>query len=215
MPDIALCQKPEIQEAAVNGPAHQSGKAEPFKLPGDPGIWTFITADVFLFCLFFVVFSVERLKEPALYEQSRQLLNANIGLANTLILLTSSWFMVLAVEAARESRRDLVRRNLLLAMLVGLGFAVLKVTEYTLKIQSGITAFTSPFFLYYYAFTAIHFMHFIVGMGVLAVCFHKAGHDPIDHKYLMWIESGGCYWHMVDLLWIVLFPMLYLLRASS
>jgi len=184
-------------------------------MPGDPGIWTFITADVFLFCLFFLVFSVERRGNPGLYEQSRQLLNAHIGLANTLILLTSSWFMVLAVEAAREGNRDHVKRNLILAMLVGAGFAILKITEYTVKIQAGITPQTNPFFTYYYAFTAIHFMHFVVGMGVLMVCFAKARREPIDNQYLVWIESGGCYWHMVDLLWIVLFPMLYLLRASS
>ncbi|MDX9786546.1 MAG: cytochrome c oxidase subunit 3 [Desulfobacterales bacterium] len=203
------------QQATVNVSTQTPVKAEGIKLPGDPGIWTFITADVFLFCLFFLVFSVERLSNPELYEQSRQLLNANFGLANTLILLTSSWFMVLAVEAAREGHRDSVKRNLMLAMLVGLGFAVLKITEYTIKIQAGITPQTNPFFTYYYAFTAIHFIHFLAGMGVMLVCFFKARREPIDNKYLVWIESSGSYWHMVDMLWIVLFPMLYLLRASS
>jgi nitric oxide reductase NorE protein len=175
----------------------------------------FITADVLLFGLFFFVFTTGRLADPQGYERGRQHLNAGIGLANTLILLTSSWLVVLSVEAARRGLRDRVVRNLTLAMLVGSGFAVLKITEYTLKIRAGLTVTTSEFFAYYYGFTAIHFLHFLVGMGVLGVCLAKARAEPIDEKYVVWIESGGCYWHMVDLLWIVLFPMLYLLRASS
>jgi nitric oxide reductase NorE protein len=63
-------------------------------------------------------------------------------------------------------------------------------------------------------FTGIHFLHYIIGMVVLMICFHKAKTQPIDGNYVVWIESSGCYWHMVDLLWVVLFPMLYLLRAT-
>ncbi|MGV8074575.1 MAG: cytochrome c oxidase subunit 3 family protein [Syntrophobacteraceae bacterium] len=202
------------QQTSVNASTHTAGRAEA-KLPGDPGLWTFITADVILFGMLFLVFSVERLADPALYEESRRHLNHYFGLANTLILLTSSWFMVLAVEASREGNLNHIKRNLILAMLIGSIFAVLKITEYTVKIQSGITMLTNPFFTYYYCFTFIHFMHFVVGMGVLASCLVKAYHQPIDEKYVIWIESSGCYWHMVDLLWIILFPMLYLLRASS
>ena len=189
------------------------GTATPRVLPGDPGVWMFITADVTLFCLFFFVFTSGRLADPDAYEISRQQLDPRFGLANTLILLTSSWLVVLAVHAARAGGREEVRRYLKLAMLVGAGFAVTKVAEYTLKISAGITVTTSEFFAYYYGFTAIHFFHFLVGMAVLAVCFAKAREEAIDERYLVWIESGGCYWHMVDLLWIVLFPMLYLLRA--
>ena len=184
------------------------------RLPGDPGVWMFITADVSLFCLFFYVFMSERLLAPALYEESRRQLSAGIGLANTLILLTSSLFVALAVEAARESDRAEVKRNLSFAIVAGLGFAILKLLEYALKISAGLTVTTNGFFSYYYGFTAIHFFHVVIGIGVLSTCLAKAGRDPIDDRYVMWIESSGCYWHMVDLLWIVLFPMLYLLRVA-
>lgn len=207
--DTALSQ--QRTTAAVSTP--NAGTVQR-RLPGDPGIWTFITADVGLFFIFFLVFSVERLTNHELYERSRQLLNTGIGLANTLILLTSSLFVVFAVGAARKGNRHWVKRNLLSAILLGSVFAVLKTTEYTLKIQAGITALTNSFFTYYYAFTAIHFMHLVVGMGVLIVCYAKARREPLDEKFMLWIESGGCYWHMVDMLWIILFPMLYLLRAS-
>ena len=184
------------------------------RLPGDDGVWMFLTADVLLFGLFFFVFTKCRVANPLLYEESRRHLDPAIGLVNTLILLTSSWFMVLAVEAARSGDRDRVERNLKSAMLVGACFAVTKVIEYGLKIRAGITVTTNEFFAYYYGFTAIHFVHFLIGMAVLAVCLSKARREAIDARYVVWIESGGCYWHMVDMLWIVLFPMLYLLRAT-
>ncbi len=184
------------------------------ELPGDSGVWLFITADVFLFGVYFFVFIQGRLADPELYEQSRRQLSATIGLANTLILLTSSWLVALAVAAAREADRESVRQFLKLAIGVGAAFAVTKVVEYSLKIHAGITVTTNEFFGYYFGFTAIHFLHFLIGMAVLGVCLAKARRDAIDDRYVVWIESSGCYWHMVDLLWIVLFPMLYLLRAT-
>jgi nitric oxide reductase NorE protein len=188
--------------------------AEKDRLPGDPGVWLFITADVFVFGLFFVLFSLGRVAHPALYERSRLMLNPTLGLVNTLILLTSSWFMVRAVTAAREGVRRRVMQNIALGMAVGSAFAVTKTIEYTAKIHAGTTMLSSEFFTYYFVFTGIHFLHFIIGMVVLMICYHKAKTQPIDGKYVIWIESSGCYWHMVDLLWVVLFPMLYLLRAT-
>ena len=188
--------------------------AEKDRLPGDPGVWLFITADVFVFGLFFLLFSLGRVAHPALYERSRLVLNPTLGLANTLILLTSSWFMVRAVTAAREGARRRVMRNIALAMAVGSVFAGTKIFEYTTKIHAGITMLSNEFFTYYFVFTGVHFLHFLVGMVVLIICWRKAKTQPIDGNYVVWIESSGCYWHMVDLLWVVLFPMLYLLRAT-
>jgi len=208
---------PEAILREVRRPARDAARParrRPGTLPGDPGVWMFITADVSLFCLFFYVFVSGRLASPAIYEESRRQLNAGIGLANTLILLTSSLFVALAVEAARESDREQVKWNLRLAVAAGLGFAALKLTEYALKIHAGLTVTTNEFFAYYYGFTAIHFFHVLIGIGVLTACFVKARREPIDGRYVIWLESAGCYWHMVDLLWIVLFPMLYLLRAA-
>lgn len=209
----------DTAEIALKG---GSTKATPFsdnsrhqrelKLPGDPGVWVFIAADVFAFGLFFVLFTVGRVSNPELYEKSRQALDPVFGLLNTLILLTSSWCMVLAVEAAKKGMRAIVIRNLALALLVGSCFAASKIFEYTTKIQAGITMLTNEFFMYYFVFTGIHFLHFFIGMGVLAVCLAKTRSQPMDRQYLVFIESSGCYWHMVDLLWIVLFPLLYLLR---
>jgi nitric oxide reductase NorE protein len=184
------------------------------KLPGDPGVWVFIGADMCAFLALFVLFECGRVGKPALYERSRVLLNPRLGILNTLILLASSLFMARAVSAAREGDRAGVRRNLRFALLIGAGFGVSKVVEYKEKIGSGITMLTNEFFSYYFVLTGIHFLHFLVGIVVLSVCASKARRDPIDQRFLLWIESGGCYWHMVDLLWVVLFPMLYLQRSG-
>lgn len=183
------------------------------KLAGDEGVWFFISADITLFALLFLLFMVERSKAPALFEQSRPLLDPRLGVLNTLILLTSSWLVALAVHSARLGRRAAVSRYLTLGMLVGAGFAVSKIFEYWHKISAGITMLSNDFFMFYFALTGLHFLHFVVGMVVLAVCLAKSRQDAMDERFVVWIESSGCYWHMVDLLWIVLFPMLYLLHV--
>lgn len=180
---------------------------------GDEGVWFFISADIALFAVLFAAFMLHRHEDPALFEQSRRLLDAGVGTLNTVILLTSSWLVALAVHAARDGERAAVSRYLVAGIGVGAGFALTKVYEYTTKVQDGLTMLSNDFFMFYYALTGLHFVHFVIGMAVLTVCWHKCRRDPIDDRYRVWIESSGCYWHMVDLLWIVLFPMIYLLRA--
>jgi nitric oxide reductase NorE protein len=191
-----------------------TGAGQAHRLPGDSGVWTFIIADMGAFAMFFLVFTVGRMASPDLFEASRQHLDTTLGLLNTLILLTSSLFMVKAVEAARAGERGAVQRNLVLTILIGMGFAVTKIMEYKAKGAAGIGLTTNEFYTYYFAFTGIHFLHFIIGIGALLMMVAKARRDALDAKFTLWIESVGCYWHMVDLLWIMLFPMLYLLRAG-
>ena len=197
-------------EALAQDPQAVTGQR---RLAGDEGVWFFITADITMFAVFFALFVVERYKAVALFETSRQKLDPVLGVLNTLILLSSSWLVALAVHSARSGRRHAVQRYLTLGMLVGAGFAVSKIFEYWQKISHGITLLSNDFFMFYFALTGLHFLHFVIGMVVLAVCLAKSRTDALDQKYVVWIESSGCYWHMVDLLWIVLFPMLYLLHA--
>ena len=176
-----------------------------------PSILTFIVADVMAFGLFFVFFMIGRREQVALFDRSAAQLNANFGMLNTLILVTSSWLVVIAVHAARRGDRRSVRTFLALAFVVGAGFALTKVIEYGDKVSHGITLLTNDFFMFYFVLTGLHFLHFLIGMGVLATLWVKAGREAVDGPLFGWIESGGLYWHMVDLLWIVLFPMLYLM----
>jgi nitric oxide reductase NorE protein len=194
--------------------AEMLSAGRPARLPGDSGVWVFIIADMGAFALFFLIFTIGRVSAPALFEQSRQHLDINLGLLNTLILLTSSLFMVRSVEAARTGVRAAVIGNLALTMLIGSGFAVTKIIEYAAKASAGIGLTTNEFFTYYFVFTGIHFLHFLIGIGALTMMLVKARRDALDAKFQTWIESVGCYWHMVDLLWIMLFPMIYLQRAA-
>ena len=182
------------------------------RLPGDPGVWLFVGADMLMFGLFFSSFVVERSKHPDVFNLSQQSLNFNYGGINTLILLTSSWFVVLAVHAAKMNRVKLVPHLLAAAALCGLAFCSLKVVEYTEKLSHGISMLTNDFFMYYFILTGIHFLHVIAGTVLLFVLWKKAKAGKYGSHNVLGLESGATYWHMVDLLWIILFPLLYLMR---
>lgn len=184
-------------------------------LPGDEGVWFFIVADMFAFGVFFLLFTVGRAAAPDLYEASRQHLDLRFGLANTLVLLTSGACMARAVHEAAEQHWEAARRWIAFTAATGALFGVSKAFEWHAKITNGIRLTTNEFFTYYFVFTGIHFLHFVIGIAVLAVLFRVAGSaDAEPARRTRWIEAGGAYWHMVDLLWIVLFAMLYLMRAA-
>ncbi len=183
-------------------------------LPGDSGVWVFIFADMCAFAVFFLLFAAGRIAQPELYETSRQQLDLTLGLVNTLILLTSGAFMAAAARQARAGAWALARRSLVLTLAVGSLFGVSKLFEWGAKFEHGIGLTTNEFFTYYFVFTGIHFLHFVIGIGVLLVLIARSDGRANPAGQLRWIEAGGAYWHMVDLLWIVLFAMLYLLRAA-
>ena len=145
-------------------------------------------------------------------DHAGRVLDAGLGLLNTLILVTSGWQVVHAVQAARAGDAAATRVRLALALLVGAGFTVTKLTEYADKASHGINLLTNDFFMFYFVLTGMHFLHYLVGMAVLVFLWFKAGAEAVDGPLLVWIESCACYWHMVDLLWIMLFPLLYLQR---
>ncbi len=194
--------------APMQAPASEGSVARAGQVPG---VLVFIIADMVVFCMLFVGFMTDRMKQPALFDQSAAALDVHLGVLNTLILVTSGLFVVFAVNAAKAGQRAATRRWLLLSFLVGAGFGVTKMVEYSVKIGHGITMHTNEFFMFYYALTGAHFLHFLGGMLALAVLWFMAGREPVNGKLLGVIESGALYWHMVDLLWIFIFPMLYLL----
>jgi nitric oxide reductase NorE protein len=182
------------------------------RLPGDPGVWIFIIADMMVFGLLFTSFIIERGKNVALFNLSRQALDFNYGGVNTLILLTSSWFVVLAVRAAKADRLKQVPHFLAAGAFCGAAFGVLKVTEYAHKLSAGISMLTNDFYMYYFILTGIHLLHVIGGTVVLLVLWGRSKTGVYNSSYRVGLESGASFWHMVDLLWIILFPLLYLMR---
>jgi nitric oxide reductase NorE protein len=176
-----------------------------------PGIWAFIAADCAGFAIFFIVFMSERMKEPSLYDDSARQLDIRLGVINTLILISSSWLVALAITAFEQGKDKRAGRFLLSGLAVGSLFALFKIAEYHAKVSAGITPTTNGFYSFYFILTGVHFLHYLIGLGVLIamlVSLRKAKNRPDGTS---WLESGALYWHMVDLLWLFLFPMLYLL----
>jgi nitric oxide reductase NorE protein len=173
------------------------------------GVWVFIGADAVIFAILFMSFMKDRLKAPGVFEASSHTLNFDLGGLNTLILLTSSWLVALGVQAVKRGELERVPRFLLGGALTGCGFVASKSTEYAEKFAAGITPATDPFYMWYFTLTGIHLVHVMLGTSLLTYLWIKARRRRVNLKETECIAS---YWHLVDLLWIVLFPLLYLQR---
>lgn len=196
----------------MSGSAVAEGSSPQHKrLPGEEGIWVFVLGDMFVFSLFFGTYLYYFHEQPELFLQSQDLLNKNYGAINTLLLLTSSWFVATAMQLYRGGNNKSAARFTASAFACGLGFAIIKITEFSEKFAAGITLTTNDFFMFYFMFTGIHFIHVLIGLVVLFICWRTA-HATADGSGLRTMENGATFWHMVDLLWIVLFPLLYLVK---
>src|ERR1700751_2229788 len=204
MSDLLMSSETDTQFVPVGDP--------PRRLPGVEGVWVFVLADMTVFAVLFGFFIGVRLHNPALFEGSRHALNPNFGGVNTLILLSSSWFAALALGAVRKSRFALAQRFIGGAFFCGVAFMVSKGIEYAEKLNAGISLLTNDFFMYYFTLTGIHLFHVVAGNVVLLVLWFKARSRSFDPERPVVLECGAIYWHMVDLLWIILFPLLYLMR---
>jgi nitric oxide reductase NorE protein len=182
------------------------------RLPGVEGVWVFVMADMTVFAILFGSFMSSRHQNYALFEASRHALNPNFGGVNTLILLTSSWCAALSLDAVRKSRFVLAQGFIGGAILCGVAFMVSKAIEYTEKLEAGVSLLTNDFFMYYFTLTGIHLFHVLAGNIVLIVLWFMARSRSFDPERPVVLECGAIYWHMVDLLWILLFPLLYLVR---
>jgi nitric oxide reductase NorE protein len=189
-------------------------RVKPRRLPGVDGIWVFIGADSVIFAILFLTFMQDRLKNPALFEASRHTLNMNLGGIDTLILLTSSWSVALAIQALKRDLIDRVPRYLLGGVLTGLMFVVSKSIEYFQKFAHGLTPGTNPFYMWYFTLTGIHLAHVLLGTSLLAFLWVRSLRGAYSSSRRAVPESVASFWHLVDLLWIVLFPLLYLMKAA-
>ncbi|BBY80225.1 cytochrome c oxidase subunit III [Mycolicibacterium pulveris] len=182
-------------------------------IPGEAGIWVLLFGDMLVFAVLFVVYLSRRGEDRELFAQSQDALNRNFGAINTLVLLTSSVFVVFAVVALRSERwRSLAPRLTIVGFAIGCLFVVVKIFEYHEKIAAGITPSTNEFFMYYYVLTGLHLAHVVIGLGVLVALSVLARKPSPTPTRIAFFEGGGCFWHMVDLLWIVIFPLLFLVR---
>lgn len=181
-------------------------------LPGEAGLWVFIGGDVIVFSLFFAIYIYDFGLYPDIFHASQAHLNHAFAAINTVLLLSSSWFVATAVEAARREKGRISSACLVAALICGIGFCVIKIFEYHEKINEGIMINTNEFYTLYYMYTGIHLVHVLIGLGVLAVMVRVSRKGVLDSKRIFLMEGGASYWHMVDLLWIGLFALLYLVK---
>ncbi|MEY8216190.1 MAG: cytochrome c oxidase subunit 3 family protein [Colwellia sp.] len=181
------------------------------KLPGDLAMWFFILAELTVFAIFFIGFSVSEQLNAEMFSQGKAQLHQTAGLINTIALITSSFFVAMALTAMHKVRAKLAVLLLLTAKAFAVIYISVKIWEYLSLFEQGLTIETNTFFTLYFLITAFHLMHVLLGMVILAFIAHSAWHGKYQNKEFSGFEAGTSYWHMVDLLWIILFPLIYVI----
>lgn len=182
------------------------------------GMWIFLATEVHLFGGVFCTFAIFRWKYLEAFNEYARTLNWQLGALNTAFLLTSSYCMVRAVDAAQKGLNNRVKRWLDVTTIFGLLFFVVKYFEYSAKLvhhEPPITPSTHVFYGLYYVMTAIHAVHVLVGVGAIVWLRTLAAKNRFSPTYYTPVEVTGLYWHLVDVIWIFLYPTLYLLGGIS
>ncbi len=179
-------------------------------LPGDAHIWVMVLGDLVIFGAYFLIFMIYRAMTPGEFLAAQQHLDITVGVANTIVLLTSSWFVARGVLAARDGNHPRAVRLTYLGGGFGVLFMVIKAYEWATKIADGHGIASNGFFSFYYMLTGVHLFHVALGVLILGVVVREL-RNPRRRRMSL-VESGAIYWHMVDLLWIVIFGLFYVMR---
>ena len=181
------------------------------KLPGDLAMWIFILAELAAFTLFILAFSITQLLKPEMFTLGRAQLDSSTGFAMTAGLLSSGFLAALAVERARKNKARQGSLLLIAAIASGMVYVVLKISEYSHLAGLGFDLEYNTFFTLYWLTTAFHFLHVLLGLTGLSFLSGRCGKNVYNAQEHAGMESGVMYWHMVDLVWVIIFPLVYLL----
>ncbi len=184
------------------------------------GMWVFIFTEILLFGGLFLVYAVMRHQYAADFHQASLHLNTFIGAINTVILLLSSMSVAMSITAVQKQDKRMATILLLITLVCALVFLVNKYFEWGHKIGIGLYPGSDLmitlnrgyilFFSLYFFMTGLHLLHLVIGAGILIIALIKVRMGLINHESYVLLENGGLYWHLVDLIWIFLFPLLYL-----
>ncbi len=190
-------------DSAFTGDAQSGG--DPLEgLPGHPMMWILILSELAVFSIAFIGFAVARLLDPAGFAAGQGHLDPTLGGLNTIVLVSSGALAAVGVAAAHEGAWRRARGLFVTAAAVGLLFLLVKGTEYSAMMDAGFTLDSGGFYSLYYLLTGFHALHVVMGMILLVIVAFQDSAETF--------ETGAAFWHMVDLVWIVLYPLLYLLR---
>jgi cytochrome c oxidase subunit 3 len=186
------------------------------------GMWVFLVTEMLFFGGLFAGYTVYRASYPEAFREASHHLDLLLGSFNTVVLITSSLTMALAVHSAQEGRRRALIVCLLLTLVLGAVFLGIKGTEYAHKFDERLVpgidfVYGEPhagqvelFMLFYFVMTGLHALHLVVGLGLLGVLAVLAWRGRFSADYYAPVETGGLYWHFIDIVWIFLLPLLYL-----
>jgi cytochrome c oxidase subunit III len=186
------------------------------------GMWLFLATEVLFFGGLFTAYMLYRVWYPETFGAASRTLDITLGTVNTMVLITSSLTMALAVHAAATDERRKLMMFLVITMALGLAFLGIKGIEYYQKFEEHhIPGFgfhfegaaperANLFFSLYFAMTGLHALHMIIGLGIMTVMLFMAWRGRFSARWHTPIEISGLYWHFVDIIWIFLFPLLYL-----
>lgn len=189
------------------------------------GMWLFLVTEILLFGGLFVGFGIMQGKFPEAFYEAHHHLDWRLGALNTVVLLVSSYTMVMAVHSASKSNQKALIRYLIITLLCAGIFLVVKYFEYEHKIHDGLLPgkfYTykgdhvpggqqATFFSFYFMMTGLHGLHILGGMTVIGWVLKRAIAGHFNSSYYTPVDLVGLYWHLVDLIWIYLFPLLYLI----
>jgi len=212
-----------VSDRAATALAHQFDDARQQREAAELGMWAFLLTELMLFGGFFTGYTAYRSAYPEAFAQGSHHLDVLLGGINTAVLICSSLTMALAVHAAQAGKRKGQVLYLLLTIVFGAVFLGIKAVEYSHKFHEHLVPGPnfSPeganpvgmqlFFSFYFAMTGTHALHMIIGIGILAVLIYQARKGRFGPEYYAPVEMTGLYWHFVDIVWIFLYPLLYLL----
>lgn len=193
---------------------HTLSSAKPKWIPGEVGIWAFILTDFAVFSAYFVTLVYERGMHEAVFTRGTDSLSPTHGALSTFFMVTASLFVALAIQHTRLGSSAVARKLLLGAGACGLGFIVNKAAEWGALLEAGHQPNDDHFYNLYYMLTGLHLLHVLVAMAVLAYMWRAAGRVTVaaTPRQTRFLENGASYWHLVDLIWLVLFALFYLVR---
>lgn len=174
------------------------------------GIWCFLATEVLLFGGLFTAYTVFRVSNPEMFHTEYLKLNRLFGAVNTVVLICSSLTVAIGIAAIRQGKQRVLKVCLILTLVLAAAFLGVKYAEYSEHIALGELPGTNNFFSLYYMMTGLHAIHVFAGMAALAAMLVMTYRGEFSEEYHNPVEITGLYWHFVDLVWIYLFPMLYL-----
>ncbi len=181
-------------------------------MPGDLAMWMFIAAELSVFALLFLLFSVLRVSNPDLFTAGQQTLHPLAGLINTLALISASWLVVQAVIHNRAGQPERGALWMFFAIVAASVYVGVKCWEYWQLGSAGYDLDSNAFYTGYFLITGFHLLHVLLGMVILLFMVVKLHRGAYQEGQTSGLESGACYWHMVDLVWVLLFPLIYVIR---